>query len=230
MEKEIVLCGKKVNYTLQYKNVKNINLRIREGGRIFVSASKRVKEERIEAFLISKAEWIISAVERVKSKTESAFDGKSILLFGKKLPLSIKEGRKNSFSQNENGLSLFLVDTSDEKRKEKLLKAFYRTEAERIIFPICEKAYRDFSIKNLPFPEIKYRYMKTRWGSCHTKKGILTFNTALVKASHECIEYVVFHEFSHFLHPNHSREFYKTLSLFIPDYKERKKKLKEIPI
>lgn len=232
MIREIILCGQMVNYTLQYKDVKNINLRIREGGEVLVSAPKRVKIEKIEAFLTSKERWIISAIEKMKRMGNETIspDTDSILLLGACVPLTIREGKKNTFSYDKNGLCLVLRDISDTEKKEKLLKAFYKKEAERVIPPVCESAYRTFSIKNLAFPEIKYRYMKTRWGSCHTKKKALTFNTALAKAPIECIEYVVFHEFSHFLHPDHSRAFYETLSAFMPDYKTRRKLLKDVII
>jgi predicted metal-dependent hydrolase len=62
------------------------------------------------------------------------------------------------------------------------------------------------------------------------KRGILTFNYALVHAPVECIEYVVFHEFTHFAHPDHSKNFYARLSIHIPDYRERKKRLEKTAI
>ena len=46
----------------------------------------------------------------------------------------------------------------------------------------------------------------------------------------ECIEYVVLHEFTHFLVANHSKEFYDELSRVCPDYKELKNKLNDIKI
>jgi len=39
---------------------------------------------------------------------------------------------------------------------------------------------------------------------------------------------VVYHEFCHFLHPDHSKKFYACLSKFVPDWKERKKRLGEV--
>ena len=77
---------------------------------------------------------------------------------------------------------------------------------------------------------IKFRKMKTRWGSCHTIKGILTFNTQLIYAPVECVEYVVWHEFSHFLQANHSDKFYDELRKVYPEWRASRKKLKEINI
>ena len=57
MERQILLNGQSVRYTLSRKQVKNINLRIRNG-EIFVSAAKSVPLSVIEDFLLRKAAWI----------------------------------------------------------------------------------------------------------------------------------------------------------------------------
>ena len=41
------------------------------------------------------------------------------------------------------------------------------------------------------------------------------------------MEYVVFHELVHFLHPNHSRQFYACLEAFVPDWRERRQALND---
>ena len=53
---------------------------------------------------------------------------------------------------------------------------------------------------------------------------IAQYRSAL-SAPMACIEYVVVHEFTHFLQPNHSRKFYEQLSMFLPDWQERKQLL-----
>jgi predicted metal-dependent hydrolase len=64
--------------------------------------------------------------------------------------------------------------------------------------------------------------MVSRWGSCQPRENILCFNTALIEAPVECIEYVVAHEFTHFLEANHSKSFYNKLEKIIPDWKQRR--------
>ena len=58
MNKIIVLNNRRISYIFEYKNVKNINLRIRSDGSIFVSANKRVPEKIVEGFILSKADFI----------------------------------------------------------------------------------------------------------------------------------------------------------------------------
>jgi predicted metal-dependent hydrolase len=64
--------------------------------------------------------------------------------------------------------------------------------------------------------------MTSRWGSCQPKRGLITLNKRLLEVPRNCIEYVVMHEFVHFIHPNHSKQFYEFLSVLMPDWKERK--------
>ena len=95
------------------------------------------------------------------------------------------------------------------------------------ITSLCQNIYPKFEKYGVSFPIIRFRNMISRWGSCQPKRGVLTFNYALVEAPISCIEYVVVHEFTHFLHPNHSRKFYQQLSMFMPDWEERKRILEK---
>lgn len=70
--------------------------------------------------------------------------------------------------------------------------------------------------------------METRRGSCLVKKGIITLNTRLLEAPQNRIEYVVMHELCHFIHPNHSKNFYVFLTMLMPDWKERKRALENM--
>ena len=65
--------------------------------------------------------------------------------------------------------------------------------------------------------------MKSRWGSCIPSRNKVIFNLNLIKTPMCCIEYVVLHELSHLKYQNHSKNFYNFISIFMPDWKERKK-------
>lgn len=67
--------------------------------------------------------------------------------------------------------------------------------------------------------------MQTLWGSSIPKKNRITLNEYLLKANIRYIEYVVLHELTHLLYPNHNSDFYDFLTSQMPDWKERKKQL-----
>ena len=95
---------------------------------------------------------------------------------------------------------------------------------------LCEKIYPYFESIGIKHPQIRFKKMVSQWGNCYHKRSILTFNINLMYAPPECIEYVVAHEFVHFLQPNHSERFYRELEKIMPDWKERRKKLKMIVV
>ncbi|MFR2532242.1 MAG: M48 family metallopeptidase [Alphaproteobacteria bacterium] len=50
-------------------------------------------------------------------------------------------------------------------------------------------------------------------------------NPALIKASKQAIDYVIYHEFCHAYYPNHTEEFYNRLSLKMPNWEKLKEKM-----
>ena len=183
MNREIILGDRTIKYDLEYKKVKNINLRIKSDCSVCVSANKRVTIKAIDDFVLSKADFILRALEKYKN-----------------IPATVQK------------------------------QYFTEDEVKEQIHDLCNKAFPYYEKRGIKYPEIKFRKMVSRWGSCHTKKGILTFSTNLMYAPAECIEYVVWHEFTHFLQPNHSSKFYDELAKVYPNWKECRKKLKEISI
>ena len=57
--------------------------------------------------------------------------------------------------------------------------------------------------------------------SCTPAKNSITLNRKLIHYPFEFIEYVVLHEFVHFIQPNHSKAFYNIIENYMPDYKTR---------
>ena len=79
----------------------------------------------------------------------------------------------------------------------------------------------------IPQPdEIRFKSMKTMWGNCYTKRGIITLNTALLDMPREYLEYVIIHELAHFIYGDHQKDFWALVEKYCPSWKERRKRMK----
>lgn len=231
MKKSVFVCGRAIEYELTRKKVKNINLRIKPDLSVNVSAPKKVPEKYIEAFIISKGEFIVRALEKYRiaknDGKESAeyIDGDTVKILGKDIPVRVVKGQKNRALLSGGELVISAIHPEDREERKKAVLSYRRAGCEALINEICARVYPLFAKYGIAFPALRYRNMTSRWGSCQPRRGVITFNISLHAVPYECVEYVVFHEFTHFLHPDHSAAFYRRLSEFMPDYKERKKAL-----
>ncbi len=82
-------------------------------------------------------------------------------------------------------------------------------------------------LMGVSYGRITIREQKTRWGSCSCK-GNLNFNWKLMLMPPEILDYVVVHELAHRKEMNHSRDFWKIVEQVLPDYQERRKRLREL--
>ena len=99
-------------------------------------------------------------------------------------------------------------------------------EIEKIKEKIADRVQYYCGIMGVTAGKITIRNQKTRWGSCSEKVN-LNFNYQLYYLPDELLDYVVVHELCHRKEMNHSERFWREVENILPDYRERKKWLKE---
>ena len=233
MIKTVNLNGRKISYNYEQKNVKNINLRIKADQSIYVSANFSVTDDIIEEFFKSKSDYILKALDHYANiakyapKPKQYIDGESFRILGHDRRLKVVQGKRNIVESDEAYITLTVKDVTNFELKKKIMDKWLKNYCKEVLLAVCESVYPKFQKYGIDFPELRFRNMVSRWGSCQPKRKILTFNISLVEAPLSCIEYVVTHEFTHFLQPNHSKNFYNQLAMFMPDWQERKKVLEK---
>ena len=220
VNKKVVQCRKyPITYTLVTKQVKNINMRISSKGEVVVSANPFVPMDKIDDFVSSKVSWIVKHQKSMQERSQkSMIDDKHIILFGNSLKIRKTTGKYNHVSYDKDTL---YVQCREQADPEKVVRQFLDKLCRDVFLDIATLTFRSLSNYHLEFPDVKIRDMKSRWGSCTPAKNSITLNRKLIHYPFEFIEYVVLHEFVHFIQPNHSKAFYNIIENYMPDYKTR---------
>ncbi len=68
---------------------------------------------------------------------------------------------------------------------------------------------------------------KGRWGSC-SAHNVIRLNWRLILAPLPVLDYVAVHELCHVVHKNHRKRFWQSVESVLPDYRLRRKQLRQI--
>lgn len=204
------------------KRVKNVSIRVSERGDVFLTVPYGISEEKACEFFKSKIEWIKRAVEKTENycKTDFSDDGE-LFVFGQKRRLEVVKGNRE---QVICGDDIMTVVVKNEERSKAATIKYLEKSLEEVLVGYFKKWEE---ITGLKTSEVKIRKMKSLWGSCTPKTRAIRISFYLVSMPAYCIEYVVLHELIHIRYPNHQQGFKGMLSKYMPDWKTRRKYLKE---
>lgn len=129
MQKTIVIDGERVEYTLERKRVKNINLRIKPDGSIYVSAARGVPVAAIERMMLANAPYITAHREKAAARMErlrDCADGRAVRLFGAVCPVEVYAGTKNAVELEAGRVIISLRDARNAELRQKTLDKWLR--------------------------------------------------------------------------------------------------------
>ncbi|HAN09113.1 MAG TPA: hypothetical protein DCP90_00685 [Clostridiales bacterium] len=231
-------------YMLNYKNQviiyeiikrkkKNVSIIIRADGKVVVSAPFSVSVKKIEELVNRRAEWILDNIEVVKRKSANIkekkyISGEIFLYFGDEYELDIVKEDKTKRTEvriNEGKIEIRVKSdfADNEDNIKKKLNKWYREEAQSCIAMRVEMCAQRLGLK----PElVRIKQLKRTWGIC-TNKGIISLNWKLIMTPVDVMDYVIIHELCHLKHPNHSKDFWNLVEVYMPDYKQKRDWLKK---
>lgn len=195
------------------KDNKNTYIRVKDDLKVYVTTNKRAKDKDIEKLLKENYSSIVTMVTRAINKKEK--NEKSMIL-GKEVDV-IAFSMQDEPELYNNKFYVKDKDKIDKYIKDYALKIF--SERLRIIYDEFEE--------RIPFPKLTIRKMSTRWGVCNRKEKKVTLNLELIRMDIKYLDYVIVHELSHFIHFNHSKDFWNLVSKYCPNYKELRSEMKE---
>ena len=101
-------------------------------------------------------------------------------------------------------------------------EAWYRTRAADVLVARVAHFAPLFGVGP---PVVRIKDMRSRWGSC-SSRGRISLHWGLVLLSRDVLDYVVVHELAHLREMNHSARFWRGVEEILPDYRERRARLK----
>ena len=195
------------------KNNKNIYIRVKDDLKIYVTCPFLYTSFELKKLIKDNTSSIDNMIaKQLQRKNTTVKECKSLL--GKPINIVYDCVNRPVFKDNT------LIVKDDE-----MLDRWYYKQAKEIFKTYLDEAHEVFEEK-IPYPTLKIRSMKTRWGVNNRRDNSVTLNLELIKKDQEYLNYVIVHELSHFVHFDHSKDFWLTVEKYCPDYKRVRKELK----
>ncbi len=180
------------------EKIKTLSLNITPSLEVILKMPNSCSQARANAFLKEQEAWL--------KKTLSAMQEKHSLLRSR---LETYQNKILVFDEVKNANDYTLIE----------LKKILKTYLEQKLPLIAQKmqtSYTGFNIRN----------NAKVLGSC-SYHNRLSFALLLICAQKEAIDYVIIHELAHTIHKNHSKNFWRCVQIFCPNYRALRERLKQ---
>jgi len=201
---------------------KTLSLTVTAEAELIARAPYHLSEASIMDFVHKKNNWIRKRIEIAienRPREKTFLEGESILYLGEQYMICYREHTDQIIELND---KLF-INSNAKHRIREILVAWYIFQGYQVI----PSRVKEFSKKfNYQSNDIKITKAERRWGSC-SSKGSLCFSWRLLMAPLDVIDYVIVHELVHLEIRDHSTRFWMRVESIMPDYKKRKKWLRD---
>ena len=205
--------NQKYEVIITKKNNKNTYIRVKEDMKIYITTNYLVNKSYIKTILDNNVDYLEKMLNKRKLEQEKE---ESFYYLGNIYDIIFVSSLKK----------VEIVDNKIYVKDIKTLEKWYKNEMINLFQERLEINYQRFN-ENIPYPNLRIRNMKTRWGVCNRKTKTITLNSNLIKYDITKLDYVIIHELSHFVHFDHSKNFWNLVSRYCPNYKQIRKELRD---
>lgn len=139
-----------------------------------------------------------------------------------------------ALQRTPNGMRVLIPDSiqADDKRVQPFIERSLKAMPEaplRLSQPHSHDAVYDLTNQwaeriGVKVKRAQIREMRSKWGSISTA-GYLTLADELLWLPLELVEYAIVHELLHLKFPNHARGWKVSMGMYLPDWRERERRL-----
>jgi predicted metal-dependent hydrolase len=208
---------------------KTIGISVHPDLSVTVRAPHGTSVEAIRAFVYRRGSWISKSCREFeqylpRQPERRYISGETHRYLGRQFRLKVDRGEADSVKCLRGYMWILTKSDPTPEKAKVLLEDWYRHHAKKVFFERLLVCHQRVLREEIPFPRVIIRKMTGRWGS-YSSKGTITLNLELIKATKECIDYVITHELCHFKVKHHGPKFWSLLERIMPDFEERRKKL-----
>ena len=218
LEIQIERTNRKRTIALQVKNNK-----------LIIKTPRNVSKKTLVDLIKKKQHWIkqraIMNFEEQNLKNREFIDNDKFYFRGDEYHLSLILGRKEAVKIEGGLLLVSYVDDKSIRRGtiKRILEDWYLQESTKILKARTEELAQQMRVQ--PF-EITVKNYNSKWGSC-TANNKISYNWRIIMAPDYIIDYLIVHELSHIIEPNHSKNFWYQVENYCKDFQKKRKWLRE---
>lgn len=201
---------------IERKDVKRLSIKIKSDGTVHVSAPRRMSEAEVDAFVLSRQDWIGKHVTTRPTTSDGV--PLSLSVWGNDHPIVVsKSPSRRVVARIEDGT--ILVSMPEGTERDRVIAAIRSLLAEEVRTALPEVARCCETRMGVSASSWRIRRMTSRWGSCNVKTRTITINSALAQFPPECLEEVVTHELCHLFERGHGERFYTLMDRYLPTWR-----------
>ena len=218
LEIQIERTNRKRTIALQVKNNK-----------LIIKTPRSVSKKTLVDLIKRKQHWInqraILNFEEQNLKNREFIDNDKFYFRGDEYRLSLILGRKEAVKIEGGLLVVSYVDDKSIGREniKRLLEDWYLKESIKILKARTEELAQQMRVQ--PYG-ITVKNYKSKWGSC-TANNKISYNWRIIMAPDYIVDYLIVHELSHIIEPNHSKNFWCQVGNYCKDFQKKRKWLRE---
>jgi len=226
--------GIKYLVKIHYENRKNSSVSIRRTNiniRIPSFLNREEKARRLFSMKMWAKKKLLKNPQRFKPVLQKEYkDGDKLLVGDEEYTLRIefKDKRNSSARLQGRTIHLYISSNLSKKKQNDHISSLISRCIGRKRLPKLQRKIEELNKKHFKqkLKKIFFKYNKSNWGSC-SHAGNINISTRLLFAPDDVLEYVCIHELAHLIEHNHSERFWALVAQAMPDYKTKKKWLKE---
>ncbi len=211
------------------KPIKNLHLSVLPpNGWVRITAPQEMKDDAVRTLIALRLPWIKKQQSKFTGQERQTkrdyVTGESHYFFGKRYRLEVVyvDVVPAVKLKGKSKVILQVRPKSPANKRREVMMDWYRKELHIVINDLIDKWQKKMGVQ-VKFWSIKQ--MKTRWGTCNSKRARVLINLELAKKPTACVEYVVVHELLHLIEKKHNDKFVSLMTKYIPKWRGIKEDL-----